>query len=67
MEPLLEEEKTKLINSSEAEIPKSTFESFKGLLFMFFSCLLKSLFSILIKYSLHRNELLTSYLYYFTK
>ena len=61
MEPLLEEEKTKLINSSEAEIPKSTFESFKGLLFMFFSCLLKSLFSILIKYSLHRNELLTSY------
>ena len=28
---------------------------------MFFSCLFKSLFSILIKYSLNRNESLTSY------
>ena len=54
-------ETTKLLNSSHNEPPKSVFDTYKGLLYMFFSCLFKSLFSILIKYSLNRNESLTSY------
>jgi drug/metabolite transporter (DMT)-like permease len=63
MENKLEEEieTTKLLNSSHNEPPKSLFDTYKGLLYMFFSCLFKSLFSILIKYSLNRNESLTSY------
>ena len=55
MENNLNEEALKLINSSQSESPKSLFDTYKGLLFMFFSCLLKSLFGILCKYALFRN------------
>ena len=61
MENNLNEEALKLINSSQSESPTSLFDTYKGLLFMFFSCLLKSLFGILCKYALSRNEELTSY------
>ena len=61
LENNLNEEALKLINSSHSETPKSLFDTYKGLLFMFFSCLLKSLFGILCKYALFRNEELTSY------
>jgi len=61
MENNLNEEGLKLINSSQSEIPTSLFDTYKGLLFMFFSCLLRSLFGILCKYALFRNEELTSY------
>ena len=61
MENNIEEETGKLINSSQSESPKSLFDTYKGLLFMFFSCLLKSLFGILCKYALFRNQELTSY------
>jgi len=61
MENNLNEEALKLINSSQSEIPTSLFDTYKGLLFMFFSCLLKSLFGIFCKYALFRNAELTSY------
>ena len=39
----------------------SKFDTFKGLLYMFFSCIFRSLFSIFSKYILNYNYYLTSY------
>ena len=50
-------------NNSSFSLDKniSKFDTYKGLLYMFFSCILRSLFSIFSKYILNYNYYLTSY------